>query len=418
MARRITTVVIGAGHAGLAMSRCLAEHSIDHVVLERGQVAHTWRTERWDSLRLLTPNWQSRLPGYSYSGDHPDGYMTMSEVVGFIAGYADHLSAPVHTDTTVTSVEPVDDGYLVVTDQGEWRSPTVVLATGSCNVPKVPALAASVPAAVTTITPIEYRNPDQLDGGGVLVVGASATGIQLADEIHRSGRPVTVAVGEHVRAPRVYRGMDIQWWMDATGLLDERYDQVDNIARVRSLPSFQIVGTPERTTLDLNVLTETGVKLVGRFAAISDGKAQFSGSLRNHCAMADLKLGRLLDTIDQWATAEGLDEEFEPPQRFAPTRVEASPPLGLDLGSGEIRTILWATGLGPDYSWLHVPVLDRKGRLRHDGGIVEAPGLYVMGLPFLRRRKSSLIDGAGDDARDLSSHLAAYLDSAVSTPDR
>jgi len=412
--RRITTVVIGAGHAGLAMSRCLDERSIDHVVLERGDVAHTWRTERWDSLRLLTPNWQCRLPGYSYTGDDPDGYMTMAELVGFIDGYARHLSAPVHTGTTVTSVQPADDGYVVVTDQGQWHCATVVLATGSCNIPKVPALADSVPSGVTMVTPIEYRNPDELDDGGVLVVGVSGTGVQLAEEIHRSRRPVTLAVGEHVRAPRVYRGMDIQWWMTATGLLDERYDEVDNIDRVRSLPSFQLVGTPERSTLDLNVLTDMGVRLVGRLAGINDGTAQFSGSLPNHCAMADLKLGRLLDTIDQWATAEGLDDEFEEPQRFAPTRVEASPPLGLDLKSGAIRTILWATGLRPDYSWLHVPVLDRKGRLRHDGGVVDAPGLYVMGLPFLRRRKSSLIAGADDDARDISAFLAAYLDTARS----
>jgi putative flavoprotein involved in K+ transport len=411
--RRITTVVIGAGHAGLAISRCLSERSIDHVVLERGQVAHTWRTERWDSLRLLTPNWQCHLPEYSYSGDDPDGYMTMSELVAFVDAYARHVSAPVQTDTTVTSVQPAGDGYRVVTDQGDWQCRTVVLATGSCNIPKVPALAASVPASITMVTPMEYRNPGQLPEGGVLVVGASATGIQLADEIHRSGRPVTLAVGEHVRAPRLYRGKDVQWWMAATGLLDERYDQVDNLTRVRNLPSFQLVGTPERTTLDLNVLTGMGVKLVGRLAGISDGKAQFSGSLRNQCAMADLKLGRLLDTFDQWATAEGRDDEFEPPERFAPTEVEPSPPLGLDFGRGEIRTIVWATGLAPDYSWLHVPVLDRKGQLRHDGGVVEAPGLYVIGLPFLRRRKSSFIVGATDDALDLSSRLAGYLDEGL-----
>ncbi len=415
MTRRTTTVVIGAGHAGLAISHCLTEGSIDHVVIERGQVAHTWRTERWDSLRLLTPNWQSRLPGYGYSGDDPDGYMTMSEVVAFIDGYARHMSTPVHTETTVSSVRPVDGGYVVVTDQGEWACRTVVLATGACNVPKVPALAGAIPPAVTMMTPFEYRHPAQLDDGGVLVVGASATGIQLADEIHRSGRPVTLAVGEHVRVPRVYRGMDILWWMDAAGVMDERYDQVDNLLRVRSLPSLQLVGTRGRTTLDLNALTAMGVTLVGKLAAISGGKAQFSGSLRNHCALADLKLGRLLDAIDEWATAEGFDDEVEPPQRFAPTKVDDSPPLGLDLDSGEIHTIVWATGFSPDYSWLDVPALDRKRQLRHDGGVVEAPGLYVMGLPFLRRRKSTLIDGAADDARDLSSHLAAYLDTEVRT---
>jgi putative flavoprotein involved in K+ transport len=343
--------------------------------------------------------------------------MTMSDLIAFIDGYARHLSAPVQTETTVTSVRPDDDSYVVVTDQSEWQCRAVVLATGACNVPNVPALAGSVPPGITMLTPDQYRNPGQLDDGGVLVVGAAATGIQLADEIHRSGRPVTVAVGEHVRVPRVYRGMDILWWMDAAGLLDERYDEVDNVVRVRNVPSLQVVGTPERVTLDLNVLTDMGVKLVGKLAAISEGKAQFSGSLRNHCALADLKLGRLLDTIDEWASAEGLDDEFESPQRFAPTRLEDSPPLALDLRSGEIRSIIWATGFHPDYSWLDVPVLDRKGQLRHDGGVVEAPGLYVMGLPFLRRRRSSFIDGAADDARDLSEHLVGHLDRAA-TPNR
>jgi putative flavoprotein involved in K+ transport len=342
--------------------------------------------------------------------------MTMREVIAFIEGYARASGAPVETETTVTSVRADDGGYVVTTDRDEWRAATVVIATGACNIPKVPALAASLPSAITSITPDQYRNPGQLEDGGVLVVGAAATGMQLADEIHRSGRPVTVAVGEHVRAPRIYRGMDIQWWLDAVGLMDERYDEVDNVVRVRSLPSFQLVGTPDRTTLDLNALTANGVQLVGRFAGINDGKAQFSGSLRNHCAMADLKLGRLLDTIDEWASTEGVGDEFEAPHRFAPTEVEESPPLGLDLDDGRIRTVLWATGFSPDYSWLDVPVLDRKGRLRHDGGVVDAAGLYVMGLPFLRRRKSTLIDGAGDDARDLSAHLAAYLDAEVARP--
>ena len=406
----VTTVVIGAGHAGLAMSRHLTERSIDHVVLERGEVANTWRTERWDSLRLLTPNWQSRLPGYAYRGDDPDGFMTMPEVIAFLDGYARELSAPVHTSTVVTSVRRDDDGHVVETDQGAWRAPTVVLATGACNVPHVPALAAGLPASVTTLTPFQYRQPGQLEEGGVLMVGASATGIQLADEIHRSGRPVTVAVGQHVRAPRVYRGMDIQWWMDAAGVLDERYDEVDDIVRARKVPSLQLAGSPERRTIDLNALTALGVRLVGKLAGINDGRAQFSGSLRNQCAMADLKLGRLLDTIDEWATTEGLDGECDAPHRLAPTAVDADPPLGLDLRSGGIRTIVWATGFRPDYSWLDVPVLDRKGMIRHDGGVVESPGLYLMGMPFLRRRKSSLIDGAAPDAADLVEHLAGYLD--------
>ncbi len=413
---RTTTVIIGAGHAGLAMSRCLAERAIDHVLLERGEVANSWKTERWDSLRLLTPNWQSRLPGYGYEGDDPDGYRAMPETIAFIERYADVISAPVQIHTEVTSVRSGNGGYQVATDQGDWQCRSVVLATGACNVPHVPAVADAVPATINTLTPVEYRNPEQLAEGGVLVVGASATGTQIAEEIQRSGRLVILAVGEHIRAPRVYRGRDFEWWMDAAGVLDERYDEVHDINRARSVPSLQLGGSPERRMIDLNALTAIGVKLIGRLAGINDGRAQFSGSLKNQCALSDLKMNRLLDTIDEWATDNGLDDEVDPPHRFEPTEVDASPPLGMELTNGEIRTIIWATGFRPDYSYLDVPVLDRKGRVRHDGGVVEAPGMYLMGIQFLRRRKSALIDGAGDDARDLSAHLASYLDDATSAP--
>jgi putative flavoprotein involved in K+ transport len=279
----------------------------------------------------------------------------------------------------------------------------------------VPELAAAVPGSVEMVTPREYRRPDLLPEGGVLVVGASASGVQIADEVHRSGRPVTLAVGEHVRMPRVYRGRDVMWWMERSGVLDERYDEVDDIVRARHLSSPQLVGTPERATLDLDTLTDRGVKLVGRLAGIADGKAQFSGSLLNKTTLADQKLGRLLDTFDEWADATGINGEVEPPHRFAPTRVEDSPPLVADLTSGEIRTILWASGFRPDYSWLHVPVIDHRGRIRHDGGVVvDSPGLYVIGLNLLRRRKSSFIHGAEDDARDLVDHLAAHIAAGVS----
>ncbi len=412
--RTVTTVVIGAGHAGLAMSRCLSERSIDHVVLERGEVAHTWRTERWDSLRLLTPNWQSRLPGFRYNGSDPEGYRTLAEVIEFIASYADAISAPVLTHTTVASVRSTERGYLVRTDQGDWLCRAVVVASGACNIADVPSFANRVPPSIMQLTAQEYRNPEQLADAGVLVVGASSSGTQIAYEIHRSGRPVTLSVGEHIRAPRVYRGKDLEWWMDAAGLLDERYDEMDDIARARRVPSLQLAGTPDRSTLDINALTEIGVKLFGRLGGISEGgKAQFSGSLRNVCALSDLKMGRLLNRIDEWAQKNGFDDAACPPHRLPPTRVEAAPPLGMDLASGEIKAIIWATGYRPDYSWLQVPVLDRKGRLRHDGGVVSLPGMYLMGTQFMRSRKSALIDGAGDDARDLSAHLMSYLDSRL-----
>jgi putative flavoprotein involved in K+ transport len=392
------------------MSWWLAQRSIDHVVLERGAVANSWKTERWDSLTLLKPNWQSRLPGYRYQGNDPGGFRTMPETIGFIERYASAISAPVRAHTRVVSVRRRDAGYEVATDSGDWQCDVVVLATGACNIPAWPAVASAVPQSIKALSPLQYRNPEQAEPGGVLVVGASASGLQIADELQRSGRQVTLAVGEHVRVPRTYRDTDIQWWMEASGLLDQRYDEVDDIVRARNVPSLQLAGFSDHRTLNLNSLKRIGVKLVGRLAGINDGKAQFSGSLRNVCEMADLKMNRLLDTIDAWASKQDIEGEIGPPQRFENTLVDESPPLLLDFARANIKTVIWATGFRPDYSWLDVPVLDHKGQIRHDGGVVtESPGLYLLGMPFLRRRKSSLIDGVGDDARDLSAHLEAYV---------
>jgi putative flavoprotein involved in K+ transport len=378
-------------------------------VLERGEVANSWRRERWDSLRLLTPNWQSRLPGLRYEGPDPDGYMTVGEVTELIERFAKVSRAPVRTGVNVTSVRTAGDGYQVTTSDGEIRSQAVVIASGACNRPTVPPLSDAVPALVRQLTPFDYRDPGQLPDGGVLVVGASATGVQLAAEISRSGRPVTLSVGEHVRLPRLYRGRDVLWWMDAAGVWDQRYDEVEDLTRARQLPSPQLVGTPERATLDLNALTALGVELVGRLAMVRDGRALFSGGLRNVFALADLKLNRLLDTFDEWALTSGRDAEFGSPERPAPTRAPESARLQLDLRSGEIRAIVWATGFRPDYGWLDVPVLNEKGRLRHEGGVVDSPGLYALGLPVLRRRKSTFIYGIEDDAREVIGHLVGYL---------
>jgi putative flavoprotein involved in K+ transport len=373
-------------------------------------VANSWRRERWDSLRLLTPNWQSRLPGYPYNGPDPHGFMTMPQVVELISGFAAASSAPVLTHTTVTSVSRIEGGYRVATDQGEIRCRSVVLASGGANIARVPQLSQGVPKHIECVTALEYRNPHRLPPGSVLIVGASATGVQLADEILRSGRPVTLSVGEHVRLPRTYRGRDVLWWMESSGVWSQRYDEIDDLERARRLPSPQLVGTPEHATLDLNVLQAAGVEIVGRLGAIRDGRALFSGGLANQAALADLKMDRLLETFDNWAVDNACDIEVGLPERFEPTRVPSAPRLSLDLRSGEICSIVWATGFRPDYRWLDLPVLSYKGELRHDGGVVVgAPGTYAIGLPVLRRRKSSFLLGAEDDARDLVGHLVRYL---------
>ena len=413
-ARTTDVVIVGAGHSGLAMSHALGRRGIDHVVLERGEVAERWRSERWDSLRLLTPNWMTRLPGFAYAGDDPDGFMGAADVAAFIAGYARTFAAPVHTRTTVRSVREDGGAYRVVTDGGEWQARALVIASGAFDRPVLPRFAGSVPVDVPHVHAHHYRNPAQLPAGRVLVVGASATGVQLAQELRQSGRDVTLAVGEHVRMPRLYRGRDIQWWMLQSGLLDQRIDEVDDIDRARRVSSPQLAGSASRATLatlDLNTLQADGVELVGRLAGIRDARAQFSGSLRNVCALADLKLGRLLDALDEWAQRTGAVASGNAGERPAATVLPATPRLGLTLGR-DVQAIVWATGWQPQLDWLQLPVFGANGRLRHEQGIV-APGVVVLGLPFLRRRKSSFIHGAEDDVAALATHLSAHLESGT-----
>jgi putative flavoprotein involved in K+ transport len=399
------TVVVGAGPAGLAMSRCLTHASIDHLVLERSQVAHSWRHERWDSLRALTPNWMNRLPGLPYTGPDPDGYMTADEIALRLERYRDTIDAPLRLGTTVTAVGRDGERWRVETDHGPVRSRAVVLATGASNRPLVPAFASELPSRIQQLSPIGYRNPTRLGSGRVLVVGASASGTQIADELARSGRDVTLAVGTHVRLPRTYRGRDIHWWMEAMGLSDERWHQIDDLARARRVPSPQLTGSPQRRSLDLNTLQAMGVDLVGRAVGVARGRVQCSGSLANLLADADLKQNRLLDRIDAFAGEAGVHEI--PPDRPTPTRV-GTPSTEVELAG--VGAVVWATGYRPTLPRLDGAFIDRRGSILHDGGVTRAPGLYVLGLPFLRRRKSSFLDGIGVDAVDLAAHLRTRLE--------
>jgi putative flavoprotein involved in K+ transport len=404
--RATGVVIIGAGQAGLAMSRCLTDRSVDHVVVERHDVAHAWRHQRWDSLRLLTPNWLTRLPGFEYAAGDPDGYMTAVEVADHLDAYRTSFDAPVHGGVSVTGVDVVDDGFVVDTSQGRWRCRAVVVATGATGTPRIPEFAAGSPNHVTQITPNDYRNPDQLDPGRVLVVGASASGVQIADELATSGRDVTLSVGEHVRVPRTYRGMDIHWWMHTIGLLDESWNDVDDLERARRVPSLQLIGSEPQRTIDLNGLMARGVNLAGRVATIRADRALCSGSLANVCRSADLKQQRLLSRIDEYAHDQGIESELAPAETPPPTRVP-SPPNEIDLST--IDTIVWATGFRIDHRWLGPHLSGSRGVIDHDGGVGRLPGVFALGLPFLRRRSSSFIGGVGIDGEELADHVVAHL---------
>jgi putative flavoprotein involved in K+ transport len=407
--RRIDTLVIGGGQAGLAMSRCLSDRGLEHVVLERGQVAERWRRERWDSLRLLTPNWMTRLPGFAYTGPDPDGYMRMPEVVEFLERYAEASRAPVVPGAAVTSLTRDDGRYVAHTSAGDWSARQVVVATGHCDTAYVPPLAGRAAARLHQLVPGGYRNPAQLPDGGVLVVGASASGVQLADELVRAGRPVMLATGQHTRVPRLYRGLDFFRWLDRLDILRDGTDDVYDVEVSRAQPSFQLVGRPSHDSLDLRGLAARGVAVMGRLLALDGERARFDDDLIATTAAADLKLAMLLGRFDQAVPDEhGAPPAFQP---HWPAFVDARSG-DVDLGRAGITTVIWATGFRRRYEWLQVPVFDARGEIAHSGGTTAVPGLFVLGLQFLRHRSSSFIDGVGLDAAHLAAQIAGNLGSA------
>jgi putative flavoprotein involved in K+ transport len=409
--RTTDTVVIGAGQAGLAASRCLTDRGVDHVVLERGDVAERWRSERWDSLRLLTPNWMTHLPGWSYTGPDPHGYMTAGEVVRFFEAYAASAEAPVHGDSAVVGLHHDGDTFTVDTcavdgSPDRWRCDNVVVATGWCDRPAVPAMASALDAGIAQISPSAYRNPGSLPDGGVLVVGASATGVQLADELAGSGRHVVLAVGSHSRLPRTYRGMDVFWWLQRIGSLDRTIDEMPDVVAARTEPSLQLVGRPDHRTLDLRSLQADGVRLAGRLRGLDGARASFACDLTRTIGTADARMRRVLRDVDAHIDATGLSAEVLDPDPPGSVEVAASA-VGdeLDLRGAGITSVVWATGYRRTYPWLHVPVIGTDGEIRQRRGVTPVPGLYVLGQRFQHFRSSNFIEGVGRDAEYVADHL-------------
>jgi putative flavoprotein involved in K+ transport len=396
---RIDTVVIGAGHAGLAVSRCLAEREVPHVVLDRGHIGERWRTDRWDGFRMLTPNWLSRLPGWAYAGPDPDGFTSAAGLVEYLVAYAGSFGAPVLTHTHVLRVQRTAAGFAVLTNRGRWTARNVVVATGYHSHARVPGIAAGLSPDVVQVTTAQYRSPAALPGGAVLVVGASASGVQIAHDILRSGQPVLLAVGTHTRLPRRYRGRDILWWLDRIGALDRT---VEDAAAAVGEPSLQLAGGPHG--IDLGALQDGGVRLTGRLRALTGTTAVFADDLSDSICAAQARLDRTLATIDRYAAAGWTVPG--PPDRPAPIGAPTAPST-VDLRRAGVAAVVWATGYRPRYPWLAVPVLDRDGRIRHRRGVTDIPGLYAIGLRFQYRRNSTFVDGARHDATYLVDRITA-----------
>lgn len=413
MPKHTDVAIIGAGQAGLAMSRSLHEAGIDHLVLERGRIGERWRSQRWPSLRLLTPNWMTRLPHMEAVVDDPDGFMPASGFTGLLERYAAESSAPVLEGCDVYGLRFTGGGFEIVTSTGGVRAASVVIASGACDRAKVPAWGRSLSSDILQVTTDRYTGPQELTSGGVLVVGASATGAQLAREIQASGRPVTLAVGRHVRTPRRYRGRDIYAWMDASGFLDDAPGDVP-ASRLQSQPSFQLVGDPQGRSLDLSGLASEGVQIVSRASDGAGHRVRLQDDLDQQCAAAEARRRKVLSRIDAFIERTAPDTPQEPEAWASPTAL-AEAPAELDLAAAGVRTIVWATGYRRSYPWLHVPVLDDNGEIQHRGGVTSIPGLYVLGMPFMRRRASALIDGVGRDVAELTPLIAHRLSARLRT---
>ncbi len=402
------TLVIGAGPAGLAVSRCLTDAGVEHAVLERGRIAERWRSERWDSLRLLTPNWATRLPGWAYHGPHPDGFMTAADLTDFLSSYAGSFDAPVEEGQDVRELRSAGNGFTVRTYETSWSTRSVVMATGWCDRPRVPGIAQHLDPSIAQVTPNSYRAPDQLPDGRVLVVGAAATGVQIADELARAGRDVVMAVGHHNRVPRRYRGMDIWWWLDRIGAFATTIDEVKDPTRSRNEGALQLVGRDDSRDVDLPALQRLGVRFAGRLTAIDGQHLAFADDLLATTGTADDRLARLLARIDDHIAAAGLDREVLPgvtPDRLVPT----APISRLHTGRDGITAIVWATGYRRSYPWLRVPVLDSTGEIVQRWGVTPVPGLFVVGQRFQHRRDSNFIDGVRYDASHVALRIAGRL---------
>ena len=394
---RVRVAVVGGGQAGLAVSHELRAHGVEHVVLERGRVGETWRS-RWESFCLVTPNWTVQLPGQAYDGPEPDGFMPRDEIVGFLERYAQ--SAPVREGVEVEAVEP-GDPFLLRTSEGELRADAVVVASGSYRRPHLPAEAATLPDGLHRLTADEYRSPDALPDGAVLVVGSGQSGCQIAEELHEAGREVVLSCGRAPWFPRRHGGRDLLWWALETGFLDGSVDALPG-PEARLGANLLASGRDGGHDLHLRVLRNRGVTLAGRFLGVEGSRARFADDLAASVGWGDDRYRELVRLFGGLARERGLDTTFEEPEPF-----DATAPDGVDLG--RLGAVVFTSGFRPDYaSWLPPAAFDGLGfPLQRDGESTVVPNLHFVGVHFLRKRKSALLVGVGEDAAVVASRIAA-----------
>jgi putative flavoprotein involved in K+ transport len=404
----VPVLIVGGGQAGLSTSQLLKEQGIGHLILEKNRIGHSWREERWDSFCLVTLNRQCRLPGYSYQGNDPHGFMVKDEIVRFIEGYAAFVQPPIREGVAVTGVKPRSGGgFEVRTSEGLYTADRVVIAISGYHIPVVPRIGAAMPASATQIQSLDYRNPQDLPEGEILVVGSGQSGCQIAEDLHLAGRKVHLAVGDAPRAPRVYRGRDSTDWLEEMGHYDMPIDDHPMSEKVRRNENHYLTGRDGGREIDLRKFALQGMKLYGMLAAVDGQRVRFQPDLTHHLDAADATYVRIRKTIDAYIERAGIHAPEELP--YQPCWAPEADPLELDLAASDIKCVIWCTGFRMDFSFIDVPVFDGRGYPAHKQGVSAHDGLYFIGLPWLYTWGSGRFAGVARDARHIAGHIAAHI---------
>jgi len=409
--RHVPVLIVGGGQGGLSLSYLLGQQGIDHLIIEKNRIGHSWRSERWDSFCLVTPNRHCRLPGYDYAVEHggtdPHGFMVKDEIVAFIEAYAERVKPPIREGVAVTRIARDGAGYAVETTDGSYTADQVVIAISGYHIPVIPRVGMAMPARVTQIQSLDYRNPDALPAGAVLVVGSGQSGCQIAEDLHLAGRQVHLAVGDAPRAPRRYRGRDSTEWLEEMGHYDLPIEDHPMSEKVRQNENHYLTGRDGGREIDLRKFATQGMKLYGMLAGVDGDVVRFRPDLSEHLDRADATYNRIRATIDAYIERAGIPAPTEEP--YVPCWSPSEEPLSLDFAAEGIGSVIWCTGFRMDFSFIDVPVFDDRGYPDHRRGISSQHGLYFIGLPWLNSWGSGRFHAVGRDAQHIVDHIAATL---------
>lgn len=407
MANHYPVVIVGGGQAGLSMSYCLKEKGVDHIIFEKNQIANAWRSQRWDSFCLVTPNWQCQLPGYPYQGNDPEGFIKRDEIVQYIESYASSFNPPIKEGVEVLNLRRSDRGiFTVTTSSGEYTADQVVVAIGAYHQPKIPKIAERLPDGILQVHSSRYKNPESLPDGAVLVIGTGQSGCQIAEDLHLAGRKVHLSVGSAPRSPRRYRGKDAVEWLDMMGYYELSIDRHPQKEKVRNKANHYLTGRDGGREIDLRRFALEGMELHGRLKSISSNKLEFLNDLKQNLDGADAVYESIKKTIDNFIETNQIAAPTEPPYYPVWQPADDADPM-LDLDIANITAVIWCTGFQSDFSWLEIPVFDGKGYPAHDRGVTEVRGLYFLGLPWLYTWGSGRFSGIARDAAYLADYIMA-----------